>query len=70
VGLVALISGSRIVVIGASTIARVVGISEEGIGVTLVAFGTSLPELATVLAGCYSQTIGCLYRQCYWQQYF
>jgi len=49
IGLVALVAGSRIAVIGASAIAREAGISEEVIGITLVAFGTSLPELATAM---------------------
>ncbi|MGB0576627.1 MAG: calcium/sodium antiporter [Alphaproteobacteria bacterium] len=49
IGLVALVAGSRFAVIGASAIAREAGISEEVIGITLVAFGTSLPELATAM---------------------
>jgi cation:H+ antiporter len=49
IGLVALVAGSRFAVIGASSIAREAGISEEVIGITLVAFGTSLPELATAM---------------------
>jgi cation:H+ antiporter len=47
VGLAALVAGSRIAVIGATSLARGAGISEEVIGLTLVAVGTSLPELAT-----------------------
>jgi cation:H+ antiporter len=49
IGLTALVAGSRFAVIGASAIAREAGISEEVIGITLVAFGTSLPELATAM---------------------
>jgi cation:H+ antiporter len=49
IGLIALVAGSRFAVIGASAIAREAGISEEVIGITLVAFGTSLPELATAM---------------------
>ena len=49
IGLGALVAGSRLAVIGASAIAREAGISEEVIGITLVAFGTSLPELATAM---------------------
>jgi len=41
--------GSHWVVSGATTIARQLGISEFIIGVTIIAFGTSLPELATSL---------------------
>ena len=46
-GLVALILGSYLLVEGASAIARSFGVSESVIGLTLVAIGTSLPELAT-----------------------
>lgn len=49
IGLAALVGGSRIAVIGATSMARDAGISEEVIGLTLVAIGTSLPELATAL---------------------
>ena len=48
-GLVALIVGSRMLVIGAVNIATTLGVSEAVIGLTLVAFGTSLPELVTSL---------------------
>lgn len=48
-GLAALVGGSRMAVIGATAIARDYGISEELIGLTLVAIGTSLPELATAI---------------------
>lgn len=47
VGLVLLVLGSRWLVDGATTIARSFGISELVIGLTIVAAGTSLPELAT-----------------------
>ena len=46
-GLVALIAGGNFFVDGASGIARNLGVSESVIGLTLVAGGTSLPELAT-----------------------
>jgi len=50
-GLVALIGGARITVQSAVDVARAVGVSEEVIGLTLVAVGTSLPELvASVIA--------------------
>ncbi|MCG6906638.1 MAG: calcium/sodium antiporter [Desulfobacteraceae bacterium] len=49
VGLVALIVSSRILVWGAVTIARGLGISDLIIGLTIVAVGTSLPELASSL---------------------
>lgn len=38
--------GSRILIEGASTIARSLGVTERIISITIVAFGTSLPELA------------------------
>ena len=46
-GLVALVIGARFLVDSATTIARDFGISEAVIGLTIVAVGTSLPELAT-----------------------
>jgi len=45
-GLVALVVGADQLVAGGSSIARSFGVSEEVIGLTLIAFGTSLPELA------------------------
>jgi len=48
-GLVALMVGARFLVDGAVNIARGYGISEAFIGLTVVAVGTSLPELATSL---------------------
>jgi cation:H+ antiporter len=46
-GLVLLVLGARWLVDGAVTIARSLGVSDAIIGLTLVALGTSLPELAT-----------------------
>ncbi len=48
-GLIGLVIGSRLLVDGAVSIAMTAGVSEEIIGLTLVALGTSLPELATSL---------------------
>lgn len=50
VGLVALLIGAELLVRGATDIARTLGASETVIGLTLVAVGTSLPELATSVA--------------------
>ena len=46
-GLVGLIYGGQLFVDGASGIAKGMGVSESIIGLTIVAAGTSLPELAT-----------------------
>ena len=48
-GLVGLPLGANLLVEGATNIARNFGISETVIGLTLVAIGTSLPELATTV---------------------
>ncbi|NAZ17966.1 sodium:calcium antiporter, partial [Glutamicibacter soli] len=50
IGLVALPVGAQLLVSGATDIARGFGISETVIGLTLVAVGTSLPELAASIA--------------------
>lgn len=47
VGLAAVIYGAKLLVDGGVSIARDLGISETVIGLTIVAIGTSLPELAT-----------------------
>lgn len=47
IGLAGLIGGGQLFVTGACDIARNLGVSEAVIGLTLVAGGTSLPELAT-----------------------
>ena len=46
IGLLLLISGSQVLLIGAVGIAQHFGVSEAVIGLTLVAVGTSLPELS------------------------
>lgn len=48
-GLVTLVIGARLFVGGAVGVAREIGLSELIIGVTLVAVGTSLPELITCI---------------------
>lgn len=56
-GLVVLVIGARLLVDSATTMARTYGISEAVIGLTIVAVGTSLPELATsVVAALRKQT--------------
>ena len=50
VGLTVLLVGSKLVVFGASEMARAFGVSDLVIGLTVVAVGTSLPELAASVA--------------------
>ena len=52
-GLGALVIGSQLLVDGATQIARTFGVPEAVIGLTLVAIGTSLPELATSIAAAF-----------------
>ena len=49
VGLVGVILGSNMVVDAAKIIAQVMGVSERVISLTIIAFGTSLPELVTTI---------------------
>lgn len=46
---VAVLVGARLLVMGAITTAQYLGVGEEVIGLTVVAVGTSLPELATAV---------------------
>lgn len=48
-GLAGIIIGSNLVVDSASSIATTLGISERVISLTIIAFGTSLPELVTTI---------------------
>lgn len=50
IALIALVAGARAMVIGAENIALEVGLSEGVVGLTILALGTSLPELGTVVA--------------------
>ena len=47
IGIVCLVLGSNAVVDSASAIARIIGVSERLISLTIIALGTSLPELVT-----------------------
>ena len=50
-GLVGLVSGAKLLVSGGVSIARMIGISEWFIGITIIAIGTSLPEIvASIMA--------------------
>ena len=46
-GIALIVAGADVSVDAASEIARMIGLSERFIGLTIVAFGTSLPELCT-----------------------
>jgi len=48
-GIIGVVGGAEIVVDAAVKIMTILGVSEKFIGLTIVAFGTSLPELATSL---------------------
>jgi len=50
IGLILLVVSSRLLVWGAVTIAQSLGVSDLVIGLTIVAIGTSLPELASAIA--------------------
>lgn len=50
-GLITLLVGSELLVNGATDAARRIGVSELVLGVTVIAIGTSLPELAVAVAG-------------------
>lgn len=50
IGLVSIVLGSDLTVSAAKNIAQVIGIDDRTISLTVVAFGTSLPELITCIA--------------------
>jgi cation:H+ antiporter len=47
--------GSRLLVDGASGLARVIGVSERVISLSVVAFGTSVPELAASIIAAFKK---------------
>ena len=55
IGLIGLTLGGKWVVDGAISIASAMGLSESLIGLTVVAIGTSLPELATSIVAAYKK---------------
>ncbi|MFP4048266.1 MAG: calcium/sodium antiporter [Bacteroidales bacterium] len=55
VGLAALIAGGKIIVSNAVDLARHLQISEKIIGITIIALGTSLPELATSVVAAFKR---------------
>jgi len=50
-GIIILVIGSKLTINSGIKIARLFGVSDLVIGLTLIAFGTSLPELATTIVG-------------------
>jgi cation:H+ antiporter len=54
-GLIGLPLGATLLVNNGEAIATMMGVRQEIIGLTIVAFGTSLPELATVLAAVFKK---------------
>jgi len=54
-GLFSLILGGKLVVDGAVNLAKIWGVSQSKIGLTIVALGTSLPELATSAVAAYKK---------------
>jgi cation:H+ antiporter len=55
IGIIILVSGSKLTVNAGISIARNFGVSDTVIGLTLIAVGTSLPELATTIIGVIKQ---------------
>ena len=55
IGATCLYFGSRLLVQGASSLARLLGVSERVISVSVVAFGTSVPELAASIIAAYKK---------------
>ncbi|MDC0152395.1 sodium:calcium antiporter, partial [Deltaproteobacteria bacterium] len=53
IGLIALAFGSNFLVTGAVDLARIFGLSEALIGLTIVSIGTGTPEMATALMAAY-----------------
>ena len=70
VGLIVLPVSSTFLVDGAITIASILHVTDTVIGLTIVALGTSLPELATAITAALAQGRRSCHRQYYWLQYF
>ena len=58
VGLLVLVAGAEALVRGASRLAAAAGVSPLVVGLTVVAFGTSSPELAVSVVSAYSGQAG------------
>ena len=57
-GLIALAIGSEMLVKGAVVTGTIIGVPDAIIGLTVVAFGTSLPELSTCIAAARKRSVG------------
>lgn len=57
-GLIGLVAGGKLVEQGSVDIATALGVSEKIIGLTVVAAGTSLPELVTSIVACHKGNVG------------
>ena len=60
VGIAMLVFGARALVTGGINLARLIGVSERVIGLTIVALGTSLPELASSIVAAIKRESGIL----------
>ena len=58
-GLIGLPVGANLLIAGAVGIAQNFEVSEEVIGLTVVAVGTSLPELATAISTAFRKRVAC-----------
>jgi len=54
-GIIGVVIGGYLVVNASVEIATILGFSQAFIGLTVIAFGTSLPELITCLVACYKK---------------
>lgn len=55
VGIIGIITGGYLIIQSSIQIAKILGASEAFIGLTIIAFGTSLPELVTCFVACRKQ---------------
>lgn len=55
IGIVGIVLGGYLIVDASVEVAHILGFSQAFIGLTVVAFGTSLPELITCLVACYKK---------------
>lgn len=55
IGLLSIVLGGKWIVSSSIKIASLLGLSEAFVGLTIIAFGTSLPELVTCLTACYKK---------------